>query len=207
MEIGTVLGGTVAIKCDVLDAVPVPQIQWFVNGERIVFGSSDHESVMFIDGGRYLYIQSLTAEQRNSQYRCVVANKFSFQRAIAPTTYRLDGNIRMHSITVYKPLEPILLRLKVIEQTVVYYYPAAVPKPDGTASILSISCPTDPNVNIQSNGLVMTIDSLFTKLVESYNVTCELLGSPISPTPKLHLSFTVVGERYPLPSFQHYLAG
>lgn len=190
VEIGTILGGAVAIECDVLDAAPVPRIEWFADDQKIA-----SSMIEYVDDGRYLYIQSLTEQQRNAQYHCEVANKYMYLRAIAPTTYTLTGNIGMNYVTVYKALEPIFVSLGETEQTVVVYV-AAVPRADGTASVLGISCPTDPNVIIVSNGSVITIQSRFTKSdsVESLDITCVLVGSPITPSPEVHFSFTVIGK-------------
>lgn len=194
VQIKTILGGAVAIECDVLDAVPAPLIEWFADDQLLASGPSVFSPLLYVDGGRYLYIQSLTEQQRNVQYHCEVANQLGYLRAIAPTTYTLDGDINMHTVTVYKPLETLLITLGDTEQKVMYYV-AAVPQADGiNPSVLSVVCGHDTNVTVLSNRLVIIFRSHFTKSVESYTITCVLVGSPITPSPEVYFSFTVQGK-------------
>ena len=196
VQIKTILGGAVTMECDVLDAVPTPKIQWFADGRLVTAGPSPFSVIVYDEGGKYLFIRSLTAEHRRARYHCEVANKLGHLRAVAPTTYTLNGVIDMHTLTVYRPLEPILVSVGETERRIVYYS-VAIPDRGGIrSSPLAIICPSsDTYVTITSNGLVLTIRNTFTEEVtEAYAVVCRLIGSRVTPTPELHFRFFVKGR-------------
>ena len=90
-QLRTVVDGAVAMECDFLDARPRPQVQWVMNNLTTIDMDDD---ILFLEGGRFLYIRSLTSQQRSSFFHCEVINAFLVtmpQRS--HTTYTLDGDI------------------------------------------------------------------------------------------------------------------
>ena len=192
MLIDTILGGAAAIKCDVLDAAPDPEIEWFSDETRVFSGPSASSMIVYVDDGRYLYIRSLTGAQRGAKYHCEVANKLGNQRAVSPTTYSLTGDIEAGVVTEYRPLEPVFIRLGYTDETPVYY-PAAIPRADGAASSLGIVCPSNSNFSSLSSGLLINFRSRFTDVVE-FDLTCVLTGTPIIPIPEIKFKFVITGK-------------
>ena len=85
----TIVGGPVALRCDFQAVNPPLTVQWYANNALLNEVAGE---VLFLDGGRYLYIQELTVDQREMRYHCEVLNKFLRARR-SPTTYVLTGNI------------------------------------------------------------------------------------------------------------------
>ena len=85
------MNGAVAMECDFLDASPRPQVQWVMNNVTTIDMDGD---ILFLEEGRFLYIRSLTSQQRGSFFHCVVVNAFlGTMPQRSPTTYTLEGDI------------------------------------------------------------------------------------------------------------------
>ena len=92
MSIATVQGGAVALECDFLAARPVPDVNWYMDNGTDVIGV-----------GRYLFISTLTAEQRAAQFHCEVTNALlSSTPRRAPTIYTLYEDIPEDELIVYE---------------------------------------------------------------------------------------------------------
>ena len=86
MPVATVLGGVVALECDFLAAMPVPDVKWYMdNGNDVIV---EGRNFFLPDNSRYLFIDVLTAELRAAQFHCEVTNALlsSIPRR-APTIY------------------------------------------------------------------------------------------------------------------------
>lgn len=103
VELRTVEGGAVAMECDFLDARPRPIVEWFMNnGSTAIVENTDQSQILFLDGGRFLFIRSLTSQQRSAFFHCEVANAFLGTRPQrAPTTYTLTGVFPLNTVEAY----------------------------------------------------------------------------------------------------------
>ena len=100
VEIKTIEGGSVALKCDFGESNPRPNVMWF-EGATALVENTVKNTILFLDGGRYLYIRAVSADQRMMRYQCAVSiSNGPMMRA--PTTYTLTGNL--NSETVFRDL-------------------------------------------------------------------------------------------------------
>ena len=97
------LNSDVATKCDVRAANPQPNIQWLENGSPLAEVTTAN-AVRFLEGGRYLYMASVTSGQLQSRFSCRVTNVFGDRPMTAPTTYRLVDNITLNELVEYKQI-------------------------------------------------------------------------------------------------------
>ena len=152
------------MECDVLDARPKPEIQWFTNGSRTPISEvRDQNQILYLDGGRYLFIRQMTALQRMNSYHCEVVNAYLNQTHVrAPITYLLSSNISNRALEVYRPVNE--LHHATSGEEVTYVYAAAQVEQDRvTASPLSLSCQDTDNLGIGigiMNGVVLNITGL-----------------------------------------------
>ena len=103
--VSVAIDSEVALECDVLPANPPPQIRWRRDGSTIVeIGRGYNNTVLFLDGGRYLYMSRLTSADLASTYRCEVTNAFLDRTVMAPTTYRLIDNLTRGDLVDYKQI-------------------------------------------------------------------------------------------------------
>ena len=104
----------VALECDVLDANPLPVIEWFSTSnpgnrnadpsDRITEVQASN-SVRFLDGGRYLYIRDMTDANLAKSYYCAVKNALIHQTDISGTIYSFNvTGLQGLSEYEYKPI-------------------------------------------------------------------------------------------------------
>ena len=87
------------MECDFLDASPRPQVQWVMNNVTTIDMDDD---ILFLEEGRFLYIRSLTSQQRSSFFHCEVVNAFlGTMPQRSPTTYTLEGDIPPGTLETY----------------------------------------------------------------------------------------------------------
>ena len=185
---------SVALECDVLDARPEPEIQWFLSNEQTPIAEETiNDQILYLHNGRYLYIRILTAVQRMGEFHCEVVNAFLSHAPIrAPTTYVLTGDLTDHFVlTVYTPLHDLIN--VTLGETVKYVFAAATPGPTGANQPLGIHCPRKekgPNINIQ--GLSLTITGLRgDNITGLQTIHCLVVGTLIFPLPTLDLTFQI----------------
>ena len=88
------LGDTVLMECDLLQGNPTPIVQWYANNRRFNQVRSPPENeVLYLDGGRYLFIRALTVSQREQTYQCEVTNALINTRVVAPVSYTFTQEV------------------------------------------------------------------------------------------------------------------
>ena len=131
MPVATVLGGAVALECDFQDARPVPDVNWYMGNGTDVIGV-----------GRYLFISTLTAEQRAAQFHCEVTNaRLSSTPRRAPTIYTLSEDIPEDEYIVYEL--PTSYITEVGSTLDVQYATAYLEAGETTGRELAVLCSTD----------------------------------------------------------------
>lgn len=140
----TVEGGSVALKCDILQGIPTPAIQWFADDILVEEDLADN-SILIIDNGRYLFIRQLTAAQRAARYHCSVTT-FEGEVLRDPNTYILSNDISQPNFIVqYLDIFPFVTAD--IGEPVTLVYSAAAVDSAGNSINLTLSCPS-PRANI-----------------------------------------------------------
>ena len=179
VEVATVLGGQVVLDCDFSASNPPPQVTWFAD-DTAVQEMSGPNAVVFLSGGRFLFLQQLTMQQRMMRYHCSVRNSFYLNPMPmrAPTTYTLTGDLpRDDSVTVYMELGSMV---GAVGKRLEFIYAAAARRADTGANLpLGITCTPS------ANPLVMLPDSTILPIVfatlkdaardeAQVNFTCQL---------------------------------
>ncbi len=179
------------MECDVVDARPYPEILWHFNDDTTPIAEvTNQNSILYLEGGRYLLIRQLTAQQRMGRFHCEVVNAFlSFTAVRAPTTYLLSGSIFMNTLTLYKPVEQITAT---VGETVTYVFPVAVRSGSGTALTIALSCSSFPGgITRVVNDIVVIVSGFSAARREPLSIVCQIMGTGITPQPQLELSFFV----------------
>ena len=91
------VGNSVLMVCDFLEGNPPPAIRWYANNRRFNQVPSPpankENEVLYLDGGRYLFIRALTASQRRRRYQCEVTNALINTRVRAAVTYTFSAQV------------------------------------------------------------------------------------------------------------------
>ncbi len=185
-DIGTVVNGAVALECDCNPNIPTPNVTWFAN-DMVVEEMITDNRILFLEGGRYLYIRILTAAQRIMRYHCVVDNNGMPVRA--PTTYTLTADIPTNNITVYKELGTMAGG---VGEPARFVYAAAARDAAGNMIQFAITCPrNDPNV------IFLVTESIITAILQEsarnedqVTFTCQVLGLNIDINGTINVSGT-----------------
>ena len=141
MPIKTVQDGEVLLECDYNPSNPDPAVTWFADGTTMLDESGGRQS---LEGGRYLFIQPVTAAVREMRYHCEVNSpRYNNGMAIrAPTTYTLNANINNGEFIEYKELGS---RVGVVGQPVQFIYAAAGRSSSGSREPIFVECPPEDN--------------------------------------------------------------
>ena len=183
------------MECDVLPASPRPQIQWFNSGS-IRIEEVGHD-VIYLEDGRFLFIQRLTAMQRTSSFHCEVVNAFldSSMPQRSPTTYTLEGSIPLNTLETYIGDRSVTVTLGEPVQVVLA---AAFPLTNGQSGQIVLTCTVAvnmiPGVTVTiTDDVVAVFNGVGTEANRQLNVTCEvgLLGNVDIPTQTVTYSFNV----------------
>ena len=174
----TIVGGAMALECDVLEALPHPQIEWFMDDVLIVEDTS--QSVLYLEKGQYLFIKRLTAEQRMRSYHCEVINVLSNRRERAPTTYMLSGTLPLNSLMIYRHIQLIVIHLG---ETSKYTLPATIVSQENRPATVVINCIHPNGGSFVSNGLTIYLSGLS----ESATIRCSISGGNLDPEPYVEL--------------------
>ena len=177
VSIATVQGGAVALECDFLAAMPVPDVKWYMDNGTDVIGV-----------GRYLFINTLTAEQRAAQFHCEVTNALlSSTPRRAPTIYTLSEDIPEDELIVYELPTSYITE---VGSTLDVQYAAAYLEAGHTAgSILAVFCSTSL---YSGNGLQGTISGFTT--TGNMSFPCSVVGGDGSVL--ITFDIQVTGEYY-----------
>ena len=103
IPIPVALNSDVALKCDVLDANPPPQIKWF-HDQGEIQEVMQNNMVRFLDNRRYLYLRRLQPAHLERRYYCVVTNTNLSHEVSAPTRYVLTDNLTQGVLMDYKQI-------------------------------------------------------------------------------------------------------
>ena len=152
---------------------------WFANDVMIEKDTTANSEVLFLDGGRYLYIRALTAAERMMRYHCVV-NNFRDENGVmpvrAPTTYTLNTDLANEGITVYRELGTMSGR---VGDTVQFVYAAAARDMNNNRPDVFITCSSNPFVTfVSSSNLVDVTLTAAAGSEDEVNFTCTLITPP-----------------------------
>ena len=183
------------MECDFLDASPRPQVQWVMNNVTTIDMTDD---ILFLEEGRFLYIRSLTSQQRGSFFHCEVVNAFlGTMPQRSPTTYTLDGDIPPGTLETYIGDRSVTAMLG--EPVEVVLVAAADGTMDLTAQVL-LTCTqaveNSPAIVTISNNVMAT----FTELPDvegnrQLNFTCDIVVlRSLVPDSTVTYSFNTVGK-------------
>ena len=186
------------MECDVLPASPRPQIQWFINSGDTISPREEDLDVLYLEGGRFLFIRVLTARQRTSSFHCEVVNAFldSSMPQRSPTTYTLEGSIPLNTLETYIGDRSVTVMLG---EPVQVLLAAASPLTNGQSGQVLLTCTGALNMisgvtATISNDVVGTINGVVgTEANRQLNITCDIavLGTVISSTPTVTYSFNI----------------
>ncbi len=190
----TVLGGSVALECDYLDAKPSPEVEWFMNnGSMKIEEVPEQNQLLFLEGGRYLFIRTLTVAQRSAFFHCEVVNAYlgtAPQRS--PTTYYLSEDLPVDVLRVYRPVREVTA---IPGQIVTVVYVAALATTGGVEAPLVLSCDIDTSDVVVSivNDVVATFTGLAgTETNRRTTINCRVVG--ISPAQTQPFTFLISRE-------------
>ena len=171
-------GQSVALECDFLPSIPPPTIRWFGTRSRIdpVEGQN---AILYLEGGRYLFIRELTAAQLMGEYHCEVLVSGRTDPVVAPTMYILNATLPPpNTLIEYKQIGNITAAIGV---RVSFVYAASFCASSMLAT-LSLDCrlPAKSSVTVRiANRLVGTIDSVPapTGSDTMFTIDCNVLGA------------------------------
>ena len=191
-QLRTVVDGAVAMECDFLDASPSPQVQWVMNNVITIDVTDD---ILFLEEGRFLYIRSLTSQQRGSSFHCEVVNAFlGTMPQRSPTTYTLEGDIPSGILETYIGDRSVTAILG--EPVEVVLVAAADGTLDQTAQVILTCVENSPAMVTISSDVMAT----FTGLPDvegnrQLNFTCDIvvLRADVADSTVTY-SFNIVGK-------------
>ena len=140
-----------------------------------------NNDLLFLEGGRYLYIRALTAAQRMMRYHCAVRN-FHDENGMpmrAPTTYILTVDPVNVGFNVYKGLSEMVGE---VGTPVQYVYAAVARDEAGDIAPFGVSCPPNHPLLI----FLVTEHIINVTLREAarsenlVNFTCQAFGHSIN---------------------------
>ncbi len=187
VAVQTNLGGSVALECDFLVFNRVPRADWYANRTTTkVEEDLVNNNVLYLEGGRYLYIRALTAEQRKTRYNCQVANFINISPLvpgyISNTTYTLDTDLESVGITVYKRLGT---KIGKVGEQLQFVYAATRRNADGDFEDFGVLCPSNNFVTISiGNNFVLTVTlNPAAENETEVTFTCVLAGADLQNMP------------------------
>ena len=141
VDVSVVVGGVAALECDVRVSVPLPTIEWSYSADTAF---TDEQ---LLEGGRYLYIPEVTTSHIGRTYNCQVGSN------MAPTTYRLVGDLPADTFEEYKPIGDLIGK---VGEELSFSYIAS--SHDGVnIREISMNCRYNPgNVATSTRGLIGT---------------------------------------------------
>ena len=141
VDVSVVVDGVAALECDVFVSVP---LEWSDSA------GTTFTDEQFLEGGQYLYIPEVTGGHIGRTYNCRVGMN------VAPTTYRLVGDLPADIIKEYKPIGDLISR---VGEDLSFSYIASSHgvSQDGNIMEVSMNCRYNPgNVVISTRGLIGT---------------------------------------------------
>lgn len=141
----TIVDGSVGLLCDFLAGNPSPTIRWYADGILVGEFVSSSRAILYVENGRYLYIQKLTAIQRSRQYYCEARNLLLNNTIMrSPTTYDLAVDLPIGGFWLYKEFGVIEAEVGILAISI---YIGAARRNDGTQTDVIASCGTPDAFN------------------------------------------------------------
>ncbi len=191
----TVVGGALALECDFTASNPAPEVRWFANSTMLEEDTLHNNALLFLDGGRYLYMRELNAQNRTMLYHCEVVNfhNESGMHLRSPTTYTLSTDLIDIGLTEYKGLGRKTGR---VGEAVQFVYVAAIRDTAGESVVFGITCASHLLVKITIGSQYIVTATLTSKAENETEVsfTCELLGFDITETIEIMGTIIVSSE-------------
>ena len=154
-------GQAVALECDFLPSVPPPTIRWFNDTRSRIDPVEAQNAILYLEGGRYLFIRELTAAQLMGEYHCEAMVSGQTDPVVAPTTYILNATLPPpNTLIEYKQIGDITAA---IGARISLVYAASFHEASSMFASLSLDCrlPAKPSVTVGIlNRLVGTIDGV-----------------------------------------------
>ncbi len=182
VQVQTLVGGPVALECDFLGSNPLPVVFWYINGTAMEEDRLNN-TLLYLEGGRYLYLQELTTAQRMIPYHCSVfvdnVHRGNIIEIRAPTTYRLDTDIMSVGLHVYKELGTQTGR---VGDRIRFVYVAGNRNTAGSFEMFQISCSSNPLVTLIVGNRYVITATLTSEAENETRVTftCTLSGSSLN---------------------------
>ena len=137
----------VALECDFLPSIPPPTIRWFSNTRSRIDPVEAQNAILYLEGGRYLFIRELTAAQLMGEYHCETMVSCQTDPVVAPTTYILNATLPpLNTPIEYKQIGEITAA---IGARISFVYAASF-RASSTFVTLSLDCtlPAKPSVTV-----------------------------------------------------------
>ena len=173
-------GQAVALECDFLPSIPPPTIRWFSDTRNRIDPVEAQNAILYLEGGRYLFIRELTAAQLMGEYHCEAMVSGQTDPVVAPTTYMLNATLPPSINPVeYKQIGNITAA---IGARISFVYAASFHMANSMFATLSLDCslPAKPSLTIGIlNRLVGTIDGVPapTGSDTMFTIDCDVNGA------------------------------
>ena len=152
---------SVALECDFLPSILPPTIRWFSNTRSRIDPVEAQNAILYLEGGRYLFIRELTAAQLMGQYHCEAMVSGQTDPVVAPTTYILNATLPSpNGLIEYKQIGDITAA---IGARISFVYAASFHEAISMFATLSLDCrlPAKPSLTVSiTNRLVGIKDSV-----------------------------------------------
>ena len=169
---------SVALECDFLPSIPPPTIRWFDNTRRIDPMEAQN-AILYLEGGRYLFIRELTADQSMGEYHCEAMVSGQTDPVVAPTMYILNATLPPpNTLIEYKQIGNITAA---IGARISFVYAASF-RASSMLATLSLDCrlPAKTSVTVGiANRVAGTINSVPapTGSDTMFTIDCDVLGA------------------------------
>ena len=179
----------VALECDFLPSMPPPTIRWFSNTRSRIDPVEAQNAILYLEGGRYLFIRELTAAQLMGEYHCEAMVSGQTDPVVAPTTYILNATLPPpNTLIEYKQIGEITAAIGV---RISFVYAASF-RASSMLVTLSLDCrlPAKTSVTVGvTNRIVGTISSVPapTESDTMFTIDCNVIGT----SPSLRTSGTL----------------
>ena len=184
------MGGSVAMECDFLEHIQHLRVQWFMNGNPIIETGQNDSEILYLEGGKFLFIQILTAQQRRSFFDCEISQVINGHIIVsqrAPTTFSLDGVIALETLEVYYGLEDRSVKVALAKPEPIKIVLAAAARTMNGMALLSLSCTLTTVVTTVRVEALNNVVSRITGLEDAgqVNITCHITAPKFSIPPLL----------------------
>ena len=170
IELETIEGGAVAMRCDHKGGIPIPEITWYIKLGGAPGNKLERAHSVYLEHGRYLVIDGLTSEERRSRFYCMVTNAYlgtAPQRSFI--TYTLNRDIPANQLIMYKQNTQFIAT---VGSALNIAYPVAY-REGPVREEIGFSCRTTDNFHFGSNSIIGAASGFTNAGVE--NIQCSLI--------------------------------